>query len=64
MTPIKHTINPSLNAGKLPDIYKLAIIRLSIYREGNTEDINNYRPISINLNSLKNFRKGSEVSTK
>lgn len=46
VTPIKHIINLSLKTGKFPEIYKLAILR-PIYKEGDTEDVNNYRPISL-----------------
>ena len=44
--PLVHIFNLSLESGVVPDSYKIAKI-IPIFKKGDTEDPNNYRPISL-----------------
>ena len=54
--PITHMINTSISSGTFPEMYKKAVIR-PIYKGGNVEDINNYRPVSLLSNVSKIIEK-------
>lgn len=56
LTPITYLTNLSMNTGIFPTLYKEAIIR-PIYKGGNEEDINNYRPVSLISNISKIIEK-------
>ena len=45
-SPLTHLINLSLTTGLVPDKWKIAKVTL-IHKKGNTNDYNNYRPISV-----------------
>lgn len=45
-TPLTHIINHSLISGIFPERFKIAKV-IPIFKKGNTEDINCYRPISL-----------------
>ena len=53
--PITHIINKSLSAGVFPLIWKTANV-VPIFKQGNRENVENYRPISL----LSNISKISE----
>jgi hypothetical protein len=55
-TPIAHIINASFETGKFPSIYKKTIIT-PIYKAGDAENINNYRPISLVSSIAKIYEK-------
>lgn len=44
--PLENLFNASLSQGIFPDSLKLAIV-LPLYKKGNTNDLSNYRPISL-----------------
>ena len=44
--PLCKFINTSLTTGKFPDVLKIAKVT-SIHKSGSTQDMNNYRPISL-----------------
>ena len=52
VTPITHIINCSFETENFPDCLKKTTI-VPIYKRGNKEDFNNYRPISISSNLSK-----------
>ena len=41
-----HLLNMSLRQAKFPDAWKIATV-IPIYKGGNSEDVTNYRPISL-----------------
>ena len=44
--PLTHLVNSSINKGSLSDKLKIAKV-IPIFKSGNKESIENYRPISI-----------------
>lgn len=54
--PLVHIINLSFSEGVFPNVLKESII-IPIYKQGNTADVNNYRPISLTSNIAKLFEK-------
>jgi hypothetical protein len=56
LKPLCHLINCSFKAGKFPKNMKLAKI-IAIYKKGEKEDANNYRPIAITSSFSKVFEK-------
>ena len=49
-TPITHICNLAITTGTFPDNFKKALVH-PVYKAGNRDDVNNYRPISV-LTSL------------
>lgn len=54
--PLCHIINQSFNLGIFPEVLKVAHI-IPIHKKGNTDEINNYRPIALLSNVSKIFEK-------
>ena len=46
VTPLTHIINLSIAQGYFPDEWKLAKV-IPIFKDGDPQDIQNYRPISV-----------------
>jgi len=56
LSSITYLVNLSMSTGTFPTLYKEAIIR-PIYKGGDEQDINNYRPISLISNVSKIIEK-------
>ena len=56
LTPLTHIINSSLSSGIFPDKLKIAKV-IPIYKNGDKENVNNYRPISLLSSLSKIFEK-------
>ena len=54
--PLTHIFNSSLLTGIFPDIFKTAKIK-PLFKKGNKNDIQNYRPISLLSVFFKNIRE-------
>nr|CAH7758277.1 unnamed protein product [Callosobruchus chinensis] len=53
LPPVTHLINNnSLKEGIFPDLIKIAVI-VPVHKKGNTQDINNYRQISLLFETSK-----------
>ena len=46
ITPLCRLINESFTSGKFPDLFKIVKV-IPIHKGGSTQDMNNYRPISL-----------------
>ena len=44
--PLTHICNSSFQTGRFPDLYKIAKI-IPVYKNGDKNNVNNYRPISL-----------------
>ena len=56
ISPLMHVFNAALNSSVFPDRLKYTIIK-PIYKKGNTQDVSNYRPISLLTSLSKVFEK-------
>jgi len=54
--PLLHIFNTSLSTGAVPDKFKIAKV-VPIFKSGNANDMNNYRPISLICNFSKLLEK-------
>lgn len=46
VNPLTHVINTSIRTSQFPDIWKKALVK-PIYKSGSTDEVANYRPISL-----------------
>ena len=56
ITPLTHIINLSIAQGYFPDEWKVAKV-IPIFKDGDPQDIQNYRPISVLPFFLKYLKK-------
>ena len=54
--PLAHVINLSFQTGKVPSLFKVAVVT-PIYKSGDKRSIGNYRPISVITSLTKIFEK-------